>query len=162
MRAPFQVLIIPFRRTSAAGPEFAVLRRRDADAGARHARWQFVAGGGEDAESPLQAARRETQEEIGVATDAPFLALDSMATVPKHHFAAAAAWGPDLYVIPEYCFAVDVGDCSLTLSAEHVDLRWVSYEEACTLLRWDSNRNALWELKERLKAPRGELSDAHR
>jgi hypothetical protein len=29
------------------------------------------------------------------------------------------------------------------------------YEEACNLLRWDSNRNALWELNERLKAPHG-------
>jgi dATP pyrophosphohydrolase len=156
MRAPFQVLIIPFRRTSAAGSEFAVLKRRDTEY------WQFVAGGGEDAESPLQAARRETQEEIGVAADAPFLALDSMATVPKHHFAAAATWGSDRYVIPEYCFAVEVGACPLTLSAEHVDLQWVSYEEACTLLRWDSNRNALWELNERLKAPRGELPHPHR
>ena len=54
MRAPFQILVIPFRRT-AAGLEFAVLRRSDADY------WQFVAGGGEDDETPLQAARREAR-----------------------------------------------------------------------------------------------------
>jgi dATP pyrophosphohydrolase len=76
-----------------------------------------------------------------------------MARVPKNCFAAAAAWGPDVYVIPEYCFALDVGSCALTLSSEHTDLRWVSYGEASSLLRWDSNRNALWELNERLKAP---------
>ena len=82
MRAAFQVLVIPFRRTT-AGLEFAVLKRSDADC------WQFVAGGGEEGETPIQAARRETREEIGVAADARFLKLDSMATIPKNCFAAA-------------------------------------------------------------------------
>jgi dihydroneopterin triphosphate diphosphatase len=143
MIAPFQVLVIPFRRIP-AGLEFAVLRRSDAGW------WQFVAGGGEDDESPAQAAERETREEIGIAADSRLLKLDSMATVPKDCFAAAASWGPDVYVIPEYCFAVDVGDNELALSGEHTEMRWVSYEEACRLLKWDSNRNALWELNERL------------
>ena len=59
MRAPFQILVIPCRRGS-TGPEFAVLKRSDADC------WQFVAGGGDDSETPIQAAQRETQEEIGI------------------------------------------------------------------------------------------------
>ena len=60
MRVPFQILVIPFRRT-AAGLEFAVLTRNDADY------WQFVAGGGEDDETPSLATQRETQEEVGIA-----------------------------------------------------------------------------------------------
>jgi dATP pyrophosphohydrolase len=129
----------------ASGPEFAVLKRSDAKC------WQFVAGGGEDAESPLEAATRETREEIGFPTDGHLFQLDSMATVPKDCFAAAEAWGPDIHVIPEYCFAVDVGDHRLVLSDEHAELRWASYDQAYRLLKWDSNRNALWELNERLK-----------
>jgi len=79
MRAPFKILVIPFRRT-AAGVEFAVLQRRDAEC------WQFVAGGGEDDESPGQAAERETKEEIGIAAHGRLLQLDSVATVPRNCF----------------------------------------------------------------------------
>jgi dATP pyrophosphohydrolase len=145
MRAPFQVLVIPFRRT-AAGLEFAVLKRSDAGW------WQFVAGGGEDDESPAQSAARETAEEIGLAASGRLLRLDSMATVPKSAFpTAAVAWGENVYVIPEYAFAIDAGEAALVLSGEHTEARWVSYEQARCLLRWDSNRNALWELKQRLE-----------
>jgi dATP pyrophosphohydrolase len=143
MRAPFQILVIPFRRT-AGGVRYAVLRRSDAEY------WQFVAGGGEEGETPTQAAQRETREEVGLCGE--LIALDSLATVPKDCFAAAAAWGPGVYVIPEYCFAVDAGDAPLTPSAEHKELVWATYEQAHGLLRWDSNRNALWELNERLRA----------
>ncbi len=143
MRAPFQILVIPFRRT-ATGLEFAVLKRSDADY------WQFVAGGGEDGETPIEAAQRETQEEVGITGD--LIQLDSLSTVPKDCF-AAESWGQDVYVIPEHCFAVDTGDHVIALSGEHTELRWVPYERARSLLEWDSNRNALWELNERLKAP---------
>ena len=145
MRAPFQIMVIPFRRT-AARLEFAVLKRSDAEW------WQFMAGGGEDDESPLQAARRETEEELGIVADGCLLELDSMATVPKHFFAAADSWGQEVYVIPEHCFAVDVGDSSLVSSGEHTEFRWASYQQACGMLKWDSNRTALWELNERLQA----------
>jgi len=153
MRAPFQILVIPFRHT-AARPEFAVLKRRDAGY------WQFVAGGGEDDEFPAQAAQRETKEEIGIAANGRLLQLDSMATVPKKCFAAADHWGQEVYVIPEYCFAIDAGASALALSGEHTEVRWVSYDQACSLLKWDSNRNALWELNERLKKKGSEPAGA--
>jgi len=146
MRAPFQVLVIPYRWMETT-PEFAVFRRSDAGW------WQFVAGGGEDGEAPLQAAQRETSEEIGVA-NVSLIPLDSMATVPKNCFKAAQSWGNGLYVIPEYCFAVDVRDSDLRLSQEHAEVRWATYDDAASLLKWDSNRNALWELNERLRTMR--------
>ena len=108
MRAPFQVLVIPFRRT-AAGPEYAVLKRSD------DAAWQFVAGGGEADESPAQAAVRETKEETGI-TAGTFLKLDSLATIPKNCFTGSGSWAKDVYVIPEHCFAVDAGTSALALS----------------------------------------------
>ncbi len=143
MRAPFQILAIPFRHIT-TGLEFAVLKRSDGNY------WQFVAGGGEDEESPVQAAERETKEEIGIAADGRLLGLDSMATVPKHCFAAADCW-EEIYVIPQYCFAIDAGDSELAISSEHTEVRWLSYDQAWSLLTWDSNRCALWELNERLK-----------
>ncbi|GAJ23061.1 unnamed protein product, partial [marine sediment metagenome] len=37
----------------------------------------------------------------------------------------------------------------ITLSKEHTEYRWVSYEDAMAMLKWDSNKNALWELNAR-------------
>jgi dATP pyrophosphohydrolase len=145
LRAQFQVLVIPFRST-ALGLEYAVLKRSDSDY------WQFVAGGGEEGESPMQAAERETAEEIGIAGD--LRSLDSQSSVPKDCFAAADSWGKDVYVIPEHCFAVPVIDEDIRLSSEHTECQWVSYEQACSLLKWSSNRIALWELNQRLMKER--------
>ena len=144
MRAPFQILVLPYRKTPSA-IEYAILRRRDAKY------WQFVAGGGEDKETPLETAKRETEEETGITRDADFMPLDSQNTVPKDNFAAASSWDPELYVILEYCFAVNAENKKIALSSEHTEFQWVDYDSAQEKLHWDSNKNALWELNERLK-----------
>ena len=144
MRAPYQVLIIPFRHT-VTGLVFAVLKRADTGA------WQFASGGGEDAEMPVQAAQREMQEEVGLNVEGQLRELDATATIPVSVFNNVARWGDDVFVIPEHSFAVDVKDAALILSDEHTELRWVAYDEARALLKWDSNRTALWELTERLR-----------
>jgi dATP pyrophosphohydrolase len=143
MRAPFQVLVLPYRKTH-SGLEYAILRQSDSGY------WEFVSGGGEDKEEPFEAAKRETEEEIGIAEDVNLMHLDSQNTQPKNNFAFASLWSPDVYVIPEYCFAVDVGNKEIILSDEHTECRWVDYHSAQEKLRWDSNKNALWELNERL------------
>ena len=143
MRAPFQILVLPYRKISSI-PEYAILRRSDAEY------WQFIAGGGEDMEKPLEAAKRETEEEIGIARDANYIPLDSQNTVPKDNFSDALSWNPDLYVIPEYCFAVDAESRKIVLSSEHTEYQWVDYDSAQDKLHWDSNKNALWEINERL------------
>lgn len=144
MRAPYQVLIIPFRRTS-TGLAFAVLKRSDTGT------WQFASGGGEDDETPIQAAQREMQEEVGINAGGQLLKLEATTTIPACVFAQVVSWGNDVFVVPEHSFAVDVGSAELVLSKEHTELRWVDYDEARALLKWDSNRTALWELTERLK-----------
>jgi len=141
-RAPFQVLVLPWRRR-APSLEVAVLHRADYDV------WQFISGGGEDGESLDEAARREGFEEGGIPGDAPYLSLASIATLPACWFRAWATWPADVLVIPEHAFAVEV-DRELQLSAEHRALRWCTVAEAMELLRFDSNKHALWELHERI------------
>jgi dATP pyrophosphohydrolase len=150
-RAPFQVLILPYRRAGGSY-EFAVLARAD------DGRWQGLAGGGEGSETPLEAARREAFEEAGIPRDARFVELQTTCSVPAHHFRDGSAWGGELYVIPEYSFGVDCTGRPLTLSPEHAELHWLTYDEAAARLTYDSNRTALWELHQRLRGlgPRGE------
>jgi dATP pyrophosphohydrolase len=146
MRAPFQVLIIPFLRDP-EGIRYGILKRADTGW------WQFIAGGGEDDETALEAAERETMEETGIDARGRLLRLDAMASVPRDVFSASREWPPDIHAVPEYCFAVEVEVRVATLSSEHVDMRWVDYDEAVRLLEWESNRNALRELNERLERP---------
>lgn len=146
-RAPFQVLVFPYRVLAGGEIAYAVFRRGDDLA------WQAIAGGGEDAEPPLEAAKREAWEEAGIPPENPYLALDSRATIPVIHFADFRD-RTDLHVIPEYPFAVPVSDGALLLSSEHTEFAWLSYAEAHAALRWDSNKNALWELDRRLRLSR--------
>lgn len=144
MRAPFQILAIPYRRRGDF--QFCVLHRADMD------QWQFVAGGGEDDETPLEAAIREIREETGV-TSQSVLPLTSMASVPASVIAEKhrKLWPRDTYVLPEYAFGFAC-DGDICLSSEHVGFAWLSYDEALERLTWDSNRTALYELNCRLRA----------
>ena len=141
-RAPFQVLVIPYRR--AGSIEFAALRR------AGEGYWQFVAGGGDKGEDVQRAALREVMEEAGVPSAQPLLRLSSVASIPVCHFPARKYWPRGLLVVPEYCFAVDATGFDLALSNEHTEFEWLSFEECHARLHWQSNQVALWELNERL------------
>ena len=146
MRAPFQILAIPYRKHPAL--EFCVLRRADND------QRQFVAGGGEDAETPLEAAAREISEETGIQANR-ITELVSMAYVPadvisEYH---RKHWSPNTFVLPEYHFAFECGS-GITLSGEHLGCEWLSYHDAMSRLTWDSNKTALYELNCRLSAGR--------
>lgn len=144
MRAPFQILAIPYRREP--NLQFCVLHRADAD------QWQFVAGGGEDCETPLEAAIREIFEETGI-TAASVTGLVSMAYIPADVISQQHRkhWAKDTFVLPEYHFAFEcVSD--VRLSGEHLDREWLSYREAMSRLTWDSNKTALYELNCRLSA----------
>jgi dihydroneopterin triphosphate diphosphatase len=141
-RAPFNVLVIPYRRSD-HGCRFAVLHRADVEM------WQFVAGGGEDDETPMEAARREAYEEAAIVETTRWTALESRAAIPRSAF-PGAPWPSTLEVIPEHCFAVELDTTSLTLSHEHDRFEWLDFATACARLTWDSNRAALVELRERL------------
>lgn len=81
-RAQFQVLVIPFRETVGGKHEFAIFKRADGGY------WQFIAGGGEDNESPADAAKREAEEEAGLPQSASCYALKTTTSIPAYNFAA--------------------------------------------------------------------------
>ena len=117
MRAPFQILAIPYRLKP--NLQYCVLHRSDID------QYQFVAGGGEDDEQPIEAAAREIYEETSVKAG-HIVPLTSMAYIPAN-------------VISK-----------IVLSSEHNGFEWLTYDEAITRLTWDSNKTALYELNCRL------------
>ncbi len=143
MRAPFQILAIPYRFKKEK-PVYCVLHRSDCD------QWQFIAGGGEDSETPAEAAKREIFEESGINTD-NITKLTAMCYVRADCFSenARANWSSDTYVIPEYSFAFECNE-NITISREHTDFLWLTYDEAMSKLRWDSNKTALYETQQRL------------
>lgn len=144
MRAAFQILAIPYRIIDGS-PFYCVFHRADLD------QWQFIAGGGEDNETPLGAARREAFEEGGVQSDR-WVELRSLSYIPATVISERHRlhWDKDTYVIPEYTFGFECNE-DITLSHEHTECVWLSYNEATNKLKWDSNRTALYELNCRLE-----------
>ena len=145
MRAPFQVLAIPYKIVDGT-ILYCVFHRSDLD------QWQFIAGGGEDDESPAQAAKREIWEESGISAD-NVIELKSMCYIPANIFPKRHLynWPEDTYVVPEYAFAFACKD-TIELSHEHTECVWLSFEAAQAKLKWDSNKAALYELNCRLLA----------
>jgi dATP pyrophosphohydrolase len=143
-RAPYQVLVIPFRLRPDGRHEYAVLLRSDGDL------HQFIAGGGEEGEAPLDAAIREAAEEGGIAPGRPWTRLKSCSPIPRRHFPGGAHWPADITAVPEHCFAIDITGDELRLSSEHRKCAWLTYDQALARLTWASNRAALQELNQSL------------
>lgn len=151
-RAPFQVLVIPYIQVGDNTFEYALLKRAD------QGYWQAVAGGGEEGESFIQAAQRETLEETGIPPGAALFPLQTVEPIPVTEFKDSTLWGEDTYVIHQYCFGVLSPFRELKISLEHTEYEWFAFAEAFSLLKFDGNRTALWELDRRLRGigPRAE------
>lgn len=143
MRAAFQILAIPYRIIDGS-LVYCVFHRADCD------QWQFIAGGGEDNETPLESAKRETLEEGGVQSD-KWVELKSLSYIPAAVISERCrqSWDKNTYVIPEFTFGFECKE-NIKLSNEHTECVWLSYDEATEKLKWDSNRTALYELNCRL------------
>ncbi|GEM_PF-63570 len=144
-RQPYQVLVYLYRLSESGAHVYAIFRRAD------DGNWQAVAGGGEDGETPLESARRETLEETGLSPEMPFLQLQTIEPIPVTEFKDSPLWGEDLYVIPQYCFGVPAPAGEVRLSHEHTQVRWLTFAEAWPRLKYEGNRTALWELECRLR-----------
>ncbi|WP_242239546.1 NUDIX pyrophosphatase [Bacillus cereus group sp. BfR-BA-01309] len=143
MRASYQVLIFPYIITDDS-IQYAIFNRSD------YGYWQGIAGGGEDGETPIESAKRESFEEAGILREYPYIKLDSVSSLPVVDVVGEFLWGEDIYVIKEFSFGVKVPTKNISLSKEHLNYQWLCFEEAVTLLKWDSNKTALWELNKRL------------
>ena len=122
-RAPFQVLVV-CRRPNEESAEYLVLRRADMGV------WQFVSGGGEGSEAPLEAALRETREETGIDPKS-IIALSPVAYIPVEAVSGEFAATANMKAIPEYSFlAIVAPGAEARLSAEHTECRWCSKGEA--------------------------------
>lgn len=145
-RAPFQCLIIPFRIENNVS-KFAIFKRADMGI------WQFIAGGGEDKETPLEAAKRECFEEAAIPLNTVLYKLDAITTIPAEIYSEEYKknWGKNCFVIKEYAFAFKITEDIIKISDEHSEFKWVTYDEAISLLKYDSNKTALTELKARIR-----------
>ena len=147
MRAAYQILAIPYRIHNGEAL-YCVFHRADFD------QWQFVSGGGEDAETPMEAAKREIFEETGIVVES-MIQLTSISSIPTNIFPERYLrnWADDTYVVPEYTFAYECNH-EPVLSDEHTEYAWLPYEKARETLKWDSNKTALYEAKSILEKKR--------
>ncbi|BCN30912.1 NUDIX hydrolase [Anaeromicropila herbilytica] len=145
-RAKFQVLVIPFIIRD-NHIKYGMFLRADMNV------WQFIAGGGEDEEIPLEAAKREANEEANIPYDFPYYPLDTCCSISADCFNEEdrQRWGQNCFVVPEYSFAVRVENEELNLSHEHLEYQWLDYDSARKLLKYDSNKVALGELNSRIE-----------
>jgi dihydroneopterin triphosphate diphosphatase len=141
-----QVLVIPYKLVEGK-PQYCIFKRSTA------LYWQFIAGGGEDNETSLEAAKREALEEANLDKSLTYYQLTSTFYVPadcifeKHR----QYWSADTFVLPEYCFAVRVDNEPIKLSEEHIEYSWTTYEKAKEMLYWQTNKIALFELHNRIE-----------
>jgi len=144
-RAKYQVLVIPYIIQDNI-KKYAIFHRSDMQI------WQFISGGGEDGETPLQSAKREAFEEAGISADNQYYSLETCCSISTDCFNAhRKIWGVECLVIPEYAFAVNVRTDEMKLSDEHTNYEWLDYEKAKQKLRYDSNKVALWEVDNKIK-----------
>jgi dATP pyrophosphohydrolase len=132
-----EVALVVVHRLSDRGREFLVALRTPG----REGYWSLIAGGIEEGETPVAAARRELEEETGLAAPLSFEEIpmslgyeDEVGWVVLHVFAGEAP-----------------GDWEPTLDEEHVDYRWCAVEDALDLLFFEEPRQALREAVRRLE-----------
>lgn len=144
MRIPKQVLIIPYRILD-KNIEYCIFKRRDLKI------WQWISGGAEDFDKDiLETAKREFGEETGIK-DIKIEKLELTTKIPVVNIVKDFIWGKDVFYSEEYTFSTNITDKIINLSEEHEEYKWIQYDEARKLLKYDSNKNALWELNEKLK-----------
>ena len=145
MRQPHQILAFPYKKNENNEYVYAIFCR----SGSKE-RWQGIAGGVEEKETYLEACKRESNEEANISYESKVIELESISTMPVVNVTKEFIWGDSVYLIYEHCYGIDATNDDIKLSHEHSKFEWLTYEEAVKKLKWDSNRNALWELNWKL------------
>lgn len=145
MRKPHQILAFPFIKENNEYL-FGIFCRN----GSKEV-WQGIAGGVEDFDKTYKdACMREANEEAGITDFSNIIELESICTMPVPNVTKKFIWGYDVLLIYEHCFGIECKNKDIVLSDEHSKMEWLNYEDAKKKLKWDSNKNALWELNYRL------------
>lgn len=149
MRQPHQILAFPFIESNDKYLYGIFCRSGSNEV------WQGIAGGVEDNETPKEACIRETFEEAGIVDFINVVELESICTIPVPNVTKKFIWGDKVLLIYEHCFGIECKNMNIILSDEHSKMEWLDYETAIKKLKWDSNKNALWELNYRLTNKEG-------
>ena len=141
MRKPKNVLVFLYRYNN--GIEYCLFYRSNGEF------WQGLSGGVEDLEELEDTVKREVYEETGIVVN-NMIKLDTISSIPGIYVNKDFNYENNIYVVYEYGFGVLIDNEDIRLSSEHKEYKWVSYDEAIKLLKYDSNKTALFELNERL------------
>jgi dATP pyrophosphohydrolase len=133
-RLPFEAFVIVRR-----GDQYLVMHRTPQGGGY----WHGVAGALERDETFAEAARRELQEETGLAAEPVEIGepyVYSLAGEPE----VGDLFPPDVEGVTVRPFLVEApSGWEPTLNEEHDEYRWCSQDEALELLRWPDSKVAL-------------------
>ena len=95
--------------------------------------WQGVAGKIEKDEKAWETAVRELKEETGLAPKKMFVANHVSRFYEKHK--------DSMNLVP--VFGIEVDSKDVTLSDEHIDYKWLDFEEAFDTLIWNGQKQGL-------------------
>ena len=139
-----QLECIVFRKTS-NNLEFLLLKRIPEKGGF----WQPVCGGLEKEDnSKLDGAYRELLEEANISKKYIIRVLEEIFTfeITKHYLT-----GEPIPAVKEYVYGFEVHPETVisidnNIYIEHEEFRWVGFEEALKLLKWENNKQAFEKL----------------
>ena len=145
MRTPVQIGCILFRKVKSF--EFLLLKRVESRGGY----WQCVTGGVEDDESAVDAVYREVFEETGIRREDVISFIEGVFECEFETDSFNKLFG-DKTIIKSYDFGAQVSNSQKIRidPAEHDEYKWVDYETALELLKWENNKNALKELVKKI------------
>jgi 8-oxo-dGTP pyrophosphatase MutT (NUDIX family) len=139
MRNPHEVLVVVRR-----ADRYLVVHR----APEYEAYWHLVSGGVERGETAREAARRELEEEVGLAA-ATLVDLERRFAYP---LAEESEWvrsryAPEIEKVVVDCFLADVAEAwEPVLNEEHDEYRWCRAADAAALLSSPEPRELVLEL----------------
>lgn len=116
--------------------KFLVLKRREDKGGF----WQSVTGGVKEGENEIIALKRELKEETGISEYRKLINL-------RYSYSFSL---PHLGELMENVYAVEVSPhIEIILSPEHTEYRWVDFEEALSLIKYETNKEGfrkIWKM----------------
>ncbi len=118
--------------------KFLLLKRREDRGGF----WQAITGGVKAGEINTEAVKRELKEETGI--------VDYTRLINLNYFFSFNL--PQYGDLTENCYAVEVSpETEIIMSAEHTEYKWLFFDGAINLLKYEDNKEAfrrLWKILE--------------